>query len=157
MQNSNLLNMFLILAICWLEALWVYLLVLISEDTWKQVTDLFHPNNEGMINVDIIFVTLQVGIRTLTPTYMCTWLLLKALYHMVVWVLFWSYACIKWNVQGRVLKKCTYLLKSSVEQADQQYCCPELTVTSYQQWIDTMTTVLPPTYFYMFRYQKKWV
>ena len=63
--------MFLILAICWLEALWVYLLVLISEDTWKQVTDLFHPNNEGMINVDIIFVTLQVGIRTLTPTYIC--------------------------------------------------------------------------------------
>ena len=33
------------------------------------MTDLFHPNNEGMINVDIIFVTLQVDIRTLTPTF----------------------------------------------------------------------------------------
>ena len=33
--------------------------------------------------------------------------------------------------------------KSSVKQADQLYCCPELTVTSYQQLIDNMTTVLP--------------
>ena len=125
--------MFLILAICWLEALWVYLLVLISEDTWKQVTDLFHPNNEGMINVDIIFVTLRVGIHTVTPTYITyitTWLFKSCfghehvsdeMYMVANWKIAHTSSSPQWN------RRINYI-----------YCCPQLTVTSYQQWIDKL-------------------